>query len=204
MFLLYRTSVRRRYPGRLNLRLGAPGPTIPATALPGCRSSPAPPRARFSPSYPISGASAVPMASDCSTKAPARSPSASRLSTSRSAKLRDPAARSAMDSRTSYAITGIMTFSSKLPAAPDHAIVASYPITCAQTMSRLSAITGFTLPGMMLDPGCTAGRRSSPSPQRGPEPNHRISLAILVRATAYTRNAPLRKTTASLAACASK
>ena len=58
-----------------------------------------------------------------------------------------------MDSSRSYAITGIMTFSSKLPAAQHHAIVASYPITCAHTISRLSAITGLTLPGMMLEPG---------------------------------------------------
>ena len=101
-------------------------------------------------------------------------------------------------------MTGIMTFSSKLPAAAHQAMVASYPITCAQTISRLSAITGFTLPGMMLDPGWTAGRFSSPRPQRGPEPSQRISLAILVSATAYVRSAPLRKQTASRAACASK
>jgi hypothetical protein len=51
-------------------------------------------------------------------------------------------------------------------------------------MSTLSAITGFTLPGMMLDPGCTAGSRNSPRPQRGPDPSHRTSFAILVNATA--------------------
>ena len=38
---------------------------------------------------------------------------------------------------------------------------------------------------MMLDPGCTAGSRSSPSPQRGPDPSQRMSFAIFVSATAY-------------------
>ncbi len=65
-------------------------------------------------------------------------------------------------------------------------------MTCAHTISRLSAITGLTLPGMMLEPGWTAGSFSSPMPQRGPEPSQRISLAIFVSATAMPRSAPLR------------
>ncbi|MFO0768318.1 MAG: hypothetical protein U0231_16385 [Nitrospiraceae bacterium] len=35
--------------------------------------------------------------------------------------------------------------------------VTSLPITWAQTMVTDSAITGFTLPGMMEDPGCVSG-----------------------------------------------
>src|SRR5260370_16304848 len=93
-------------------------------------------------------------------------------------------ARSETDSIRSYAIIGIITFNSKLPAAPHQAMVASYPITWAQTISRLSAITGFTFPGMILDPGWTSGTFSSPNPQRGPEPSQRMSLAILVAAVA--------------------
>ena len=124
--------------------------------------------------------------------------------TSRVSKLRLPAASSSMESSRSQAMSGIITFSSKLPAAAHQAMAASCPITCAHTISRLSAITGLTLPGMMLEPGCTAGRRSSPMPQRGPEPSQRMSLAILVSATAQLRSAPLRKPTASRAACASK
>jgi len=38
-------------------------------------------------------------------------------------------------------------------AAQHHVMVASYPITCAHAISRLSAITGLTFPGMMLEPG---------------------------------------------------
>src|SRR5918995_1435877 len=57
-----------------------------------------------------------------------------------------------------YAITGSITFSSKLPLCPARAMVASLPITCAATMAALSAITGLTLPGMMEEPGCTSGK----------------------------------------------
>ena len=46
-------------------------------------------------------------------------------------------------------------------------------------MFTISAIDGFTLPGMMLEPGCTSGRRISASPVRGPEASSRMSLAIL-------------------------
>ncbi len=71
-------------------------------------------------------------------------------------------------------------------------------------MSKLSAITGFTFPGMMLDPGCSSGSRISPNPPRGPDPSQRISFAIFVSATAQVLSAPLKNETASFAACASK
>ena len=54
-------------------------------------------------------------------------------------------------------ITGIATLSSKLPEAPAHATVASLPITRAHTMSTASGTTGFTLPGMIDEPGCRSG-----------------------------------------------
>ena len=101
------------------------------------------------------------------------------------------------------AMTGVITFSSKLPAAPPHAIVASLPITCAQTISSISAITGFTLPGMIELPGCSSGSAISPMPQRGPEPSQRMSLAILVSVAAAPRSAPDASTSASCAASAS-
>ena len=81
-------------------------------------------------------------------------------------------------------MTGIMTLSSKLPAAPPQAIVASLPMTWAQTISSISDITGLTLPGMIELPGCRSGMWISPIPPRGPEPSQRTSLAILVRLTA--------------------
>ena len=76
-------------------------------------------------------------------------------------------------------------------------MVTSFPITCAATMVTDSAITGFTLPGMMEDPGCVSGRRISPNPHRGPDPNQRMSFAIFIRLTATVRSSPLASTTES-------
>jgi hypothetical protein len=42
-------------------------------------------------------------------------------------------------------------------------------------------MTGFTFPGMILEPGCRAGRFSSFNPQSGPDAIIRRSLAILER-----------------------
>ena len=76
-------------------------------------------------------------------------------------------------------MTGSMTLSSKLPAEPPKATAASLPNTWATTWQTASGITGLTLPGMIDDPGCRSGIRISPSPQRGPLPIQRMSLAIL-------------------------
>ena len=43
-------------------------------------------------------------------------------------------------------------------------------------MLTTSGMTGFTLPGMIDDPGCLGGRLISPSPQRGPDERSRRSL----------------------------
>ena len=51
-------------------------------------------------------------------------------------------------------------------------------------MSSISASTGLTLPGMMLDPGCTAGRRISSRPVVGPDDSRRKSLAMRTSVTA--------------------
>src|SRR3990167_8308056 len=52
----------------------------------------------------------------------------------------------------------------------------------------------------MDEPGSFAGKINSPKPQRGPEPNHRTSLATFINAHASVFNAPLAKTKASCAA----
>ncbi len=70
-------------------------------------------------------------------------------------------------------------------------------------MSSASASTGLTFPGMMDEPGCTAGKRSSPNPARGPDPSQRMSFAILERLTAMVLSAPDTSTSASRAALAS-
>ena len=51
-------------------------------------------------------------------------------------------------------------------------------------------MTGLTLPGMIDEPGCRSGMRISASPVRGPEPIQRMSLAILISATAIVRSWP--------------
>jgi hypothetical protein len=92
------------------------------------------------------------------------------------------------------AITGIITFSSKLPCWPPTVTVTWFPITCAQTIISASLITGFTLPGMMDEPGWMAGREISASPDVGPLASQRMSLAIFISATASVFSAPEAKT----------
>ena len=122
----------------------------------------------------------------------------------RSAKTRDTFASSRTDSSTLRAMTGSITFSSKLPAAPPNTTAASLPMTCATTWQTASHSTGLTLPGMIDEPGCRSGRNSSVRPVRGPEPIHRMSLLILFRPTAIVRSAPESSTSPSRAPCASK
>ena len=57
-----------------------------------------------------------------------------------------------------HAITGIITFSSSWPASAAARIVASQPATWKQTWFTISGTDGFTFPGMIDEPGCTAGR----------------------------------------------
>src|SRR5271169_5967605 len=85
---------------------------------------------------------------------------------------RASAAQASSDSDDSrfLAMTGIITLSSKLPAAPPKATAASLPITWVQTWQTASQITGLTLPGMIDDPGCRSGILISASPVLGPDP----------------------------------
>ncbi|MBV6465854.1 MAG: hypothetical protein PGMFKBFP_01140 [Anaerolineales bacterium] len=87
-------------------------------------------------------------------------------------------------SNSSYAITGIITFNSNCPAWAASATVVSHPATWNIAMSSISAITGLTLPGMMLEPGCTAGSWISSSPVAGPEASRRKSLAMRINVSA--------------------
>ena len=100
-------------------------------------------------------------------------------------------------------MTGINTLSSKLPDAPATLIVVSLPSTCATTIVMASLCVGFTLPGIILEPGSFSGIEISPKPQRGPLANQRISLAILFKLTASVFKAPEANTAASRAAKAS-
>ncbi len=105
-----------------------------------------------------------------------------------------------MLSSIAWAITGIITLSSKLPCWPPTVIVVWLPITRAQTIIRASLITGFTLPGMMDEPGWMEGSRISARPLVGPLDMWRISFAIFIRETATVLSAPAAITKASFAA----
>ena len=101
-------------------------------------------------------------------------------------------------------ISGRIVFSSRLPCEAALAMTPSCPRTCVQTMIMASHWVGLTLPGMIELPGSFAGRISSPSPARGPDPSHRMSLAILMRGTARPRSPALAAASASDAASAAK
>src|SRR5690606_30827092 len=65
------------------------------------------------------------------------------------------------------------------------------------TIAAASGITGLTLPGMIDDPGCSAGREISARPASGPEFIHRRSLAIFISATAAVLSWPESATAGS-------
>ena len=83
-----------------------------------------------------------------------------------------------------------MTLSSRSDPVWLNATVASLPTTRATTIVSDSMMTGFTLPGMIDDPGWVAGRASSARPARGPIPRSRMSDAIFQVLRAAARMAP--------------
>ena len=86
-----------------------------------------------------------------------------RRRTARAARRRRCAARRC--SRSSrYAMIGSNTFSCSWPASAAIVTVTSPPITSKHTWFTTSGITGFTLPGMIDEPGCIGGRLISPKP----------------------------------------
>src|SRR5450759_3687517 len=82
---------------------------------------------------------------------------------------------------------GIITFRSSWPPATARALAASKPMIWKQSMFRHSASDGLTFPGMMEEPGWTAGRRISSRPVEGPEAMSRRSLVIRVVSRAKSR-----------------
>src|SRR5258705_9313914 len=140
--------------------------------------------------YPIYGLSAVATAVLRSSSSRQRAPSASMPST-QSVSSASIAPQRIVDACSAFhAITGIITFSSSWPASAAAQTVASQPITWKQTWFTISAIDGFTLPGMIDEPGCTAGRTISAIPARGPLASSRRSLATFESSTASRRIAP--------------
>ncbi len=93
-------------------------------------------------------------------------------------------ASSSIDCKRLCAITGSITFSSKLPICAPMATDASLPMTCAQTIMVASGMTGLILPGMIDEPGCSGGSTISAKPACGPLFIKRKSLAIFINPTA--------------------
>ncbi len=103
-------------------------------------------------------------------------------------------------------ITGMATFSSNsepMPPSAEVVTTVSFPSTRQATCIADSQMTGFTLPGMIEEPGCVAGSVSSKMLQRGPLPSQRMSFAILVSETAIVFSSPWASTNESFAAWAS-
>ena len=99
-------------------------------------------------------------------------------------------------------ITGLNTLSSKLPCEPPKPIATSLPNTCTHTIVIASDCVGFTLPGMIDEPGSFSGRMSSPMPARGPDASQRTSLAIFISDAASVLSEPDAATTSSCDASA--
>ena len=76
-------------------------------------------------------------------------------------------------------------------------------MTRKATWLTTSGITGLTLPGMIEEPACTAGRRISPKPVRGPLDSRRRSLQILDSLTAMRFSTPENSTKAPMSEVAS-
>ena len=101
-----------------------------------------------------------------------------------------------------WAISGLNTFSSKLPWAPPTVSATSLPNTWQHSIVMASHWVGLTLPGMIELPGSFSGIVISPRPERGPDAIQRTSLAIFISAVARVLNAPCASTSASWPASA--
>mmetsp|Transcript_41084 Transcript_41084/g.136124 ORF Transcript_41084/g.136124 Transcript_41084/m.136124 type:complete len:227 (-) Transcript_41084:702-1382(-) len=154
-------------------------------------------------SYPMCGLSAVTSMRDDSISCRIRARFGSMPATHDLVKHRHESASKRVEESRLEIMSGLKTLSSKWPCAPPTVMATWLPITCAQTIVSASHCVGFTLPGMMDEPGSFAGRESSPKPERGPLPRKRTSFAILLSEHASTLSAPDASTIASCAASAS-
>ena len=87
-------------------------------------------------------------------------------------------------------MTGSKALSCSWPASAAMVTVTSLPITSKATWFTTSGITGLTLPGMIDEPACRAGRLISPKPARGPDESRRRSLQIFESLTATRLSTP--------------
>src|SRR5687767_8325507 len=110
--------------------------------------------------------------------------------TQRSASVRHPAPRCCRLLNRLCAMIGSKALSCSCPASAAMVTVMSLPITSKAIWFTTSGITGFTLPGMIELPACTAGSAISPMPARGPLESRRRSLQTLESLTAMRLSTP--------------
>ena len=85
---------------------------------------------------------------------------------------------------------GSNALSSNCPASAAIVIVTSFPMILNATWFTTSGITGFTLPGIMEEPFCFAGRLIYPNPALGPDDISLKSFAIFDSVTAHAFTDP--------------
>src|SRR5258708_5976260 len=107
-----------------------------------------------------------------------RSRSSSVPSTEKRRNFSQPSARMVAECRKLLMTIGRIAFSSKLPWLPANATAVSSPITWIAIITIASHWVGFTLPGMIDEPGSFCGSFSSPRPQRRPRPHHSVQRAL--------------------------
>jgi len=103
-----------------------------------------------------------------------------------------------VDSSIHFSIPGNITFSSNCPPWAAQETEVSFPIMLKQIIFIHSAKDGFTFPGMIDEPACTAGIPNSASPAIGPDAINLISFAIFPISIAKFRKALDAFTTANL------
>src|SRR5207244_414323 len=126
-------------------------------------------------SYPMIGFSLVAIAGLDSAYRWRTSTFAVIPSTHLCAKTRATFARSSMFCWIRCDITGIIVDRSRFEWVFATAIATSLPMTVTPTCITASGMTGLTFPGMIEEPGWTAGRFSSRKPVWGPDPSHRTT-----------------------------
>ena len=108
------------------------------------------------------------MPSELSTMSRVRSALAVMPSTQFTRRLLTARSIVAIEANSAKVITGSMTLSCSCPAEAASVTVRSRPITRKPVWFTTSGITGFTLPGMIEEPGCICGRLISLKPAARP------------------------------------
>ena len=94
-----------------------------------------------------------------------------------------------VESKTDLSIPGSITLSSNCPACAAKETAVSFPITLKHIIFIHSASDGFTLPGIIEEPACTAGIPISDNPAIGPDAINLISFDIFPSSIAKFFNA---------------